>query len=307
MPTHRVTTDLALGLGLPCLEMILGMVYFHWKGELSLISRIAYIAQGHRYNILEDIGCTSTAYSTPVYIIFVSIPPILIGLVTVHYAALTIIAFNRRRIEFKEHLAQHGNLSSGFYLRLMCFGVLEILWTVPVASYYLYLAIFSGVVPWTSWSSVHSHFSRIIFVPRSDWENSPYKASYELGRWIGVICAFNFFAFFGLAKEARTNYRAAYLAVTTHIGLSTASSKPSGSPRPRSKRSDIETLVFADTTTTTISIPILDDRDHNANKKGDQTPQVNTTSANTFFNVDVNNYHLHPIPPTLPEPAVAKS
>ena len=26
---HRVMIDLALGLGLPCLEMILGMVYFH--------------------------------------------------------------------------------------------------------------------------------------------------------------------------------------------------------------------------------------------------------------------------------------
>ena len=26
---HRVMIDLALGLGLPCLEMILGMVHFH--------------------------------------------------------------------------------------------------------------------------------------------------------------------------------------------------------------------------------------------------------------------------------------
>ena len=311
MPTHRVTTDLALGLGLPCLEMILGMVHPRWKRELLLIFRIAYIAQGHRYNILEDIGCIATGYSTPVYIIFVSIPPLLIGLVTACYAALTIIAFNKRRVEFKDHLAQNGNLSSSFYLRLMGFGCLEIVWTIPVASYYLYLATSGGVEPWTSWSHVHSHFSKIIFVPRSNWEHSPYKGGYELGRWIGVICAFNFFIFFGFAKEARTNYRAAYLAVATHIGLSTASSKRSGNPRPRSKRSDIETLVFAHnttaTTTTTISIPILDGGDHNENKKGDQTPQVNTTSANTFFNADVDNYHLHPIPPTLPEPAVTKS
>jgi hypothetical protein len=224
-----------------------------------------------------------------------------------HYAVLTIILFNRRRIEFNDHLAQHSNLSSSYYLRLMCFGGLEILGTVPLASYFLYLAISDGVKPWTGWRDVHSHFSNVSFIPRSIWENSPFKASYELGRWISVICAFNFFAFFGFAQEGRKNYRAVYLTVAKHLGLSGASSKPSGNPRPRKKRNDIEALVFAHTTTTNISIPIPDGENHNANKKEDQTRQVNTTSANTFFNADINDCHLYPIPPTLPEPAVTES
>jgi len=298
--------DLTLGLGLPCLEMTLGMIHFHWKCEILLISRIAYIVQGHRYDIVEDIGCTapSSSYVTPVVITLVSIPPILIGLVTMHYAVLTIIAFNRRRIEFNDHLAQHSNLSSSFYLRLMCFGGLEILGTVPVASYYLFCAISNGVEPWPGWRETHSHFSNVFFIPRSIWENSPSKAAYELGRWICVICAFNFFAFFGFAEEARTNYRAVYLTVAKHIGLSGASAKPSDSPQPRNKRNDIEALVFAHTTTTNISIPIPDGENHNSNKKEDEAPQVNTTSANTFSNADVNNC---PIPPTLPEPVTTES
>jgi len=151
----------------------------------------------------------------------------------------------------------------------MCFGGLEILGTVPVASYFLYLSIFNSVRPWTGWSDVHSHFSRVATLPRSEWENLRFKASFELGRWISVIYAFTFFAFFGFAEEARTNYRAAYLTVAKHTGLSTTSSKPPGSPGPRSKRNDIEALVFAHTTTTNISIPIPDGENHNANKKED--------------------------------------
>jgi len=219
---------------------------------------------------------------------------------------LTIIALNRRRVGFNDLLAQHNNFSSSFYLRLMCFGGLEILGTVPVASYFLYLAISTsgGVQPWTSWSHVHSHFSNVVFVPRSVWEYSTYKAGYELGRWLGVICAFIFFAFFGFSEEARTNYRAVYLTVAKRIALSTDSSKPSGSSRPRSKRNDMEALAFAHTTTTNISIPIPDGENHSANKQEDPTPQVNATS---FFNADANYCHLYPIPPTLPEPAVTKS
>ena len=280
---------------------------FSFQTQILLISRIGYISQGHRYNIYEDIGCTPAPYVTLVAVILDFIPPILVGLVTVRYAVPTIIAFNKRRIEFNDLLAPHSNLSSSFYLRLMCFGGLEILGTVPIARYFLYLATSRGVEPWISWNNVHSNFSNVYFLPRSVWENLPSKASGELGRWIGVICAFNFFAFFGFAEEARTNYRAAYLTVAKHIGLSTTSSKPSGSPRPRSKRNDIEALVFAHTTSTNISIPIPDGENHNANKKEDQTPQVNTIAANTFFNADLNNCHLYPIPPTLPEPAVTKS
>ena len=251
---------------------------------------------------MEDIGCTVAAYNSPVSIILGNIPPILIGLVTAYYAVLAIMALNRRRVKFND-LAQHSNLNSSFYLRLMCFGGLEILGTIPVASYFLYLGIVNGVRPWISWDYVHSNFSNVLFVPRSVWAYSRFKTSYELGRWVSVICAFNFFAFFGFAKEARMNYRAVYLTVAKRIGLST---KPSGSPQPGTKRNDIEALTFAHTTTTNVSIPIPDGENHIANKKG-PTPQVNAPSANTFLDADANNFHLYPIPPTLPEPAVTRS
>jgi pheromone a factor receptor len=251
---------------------------------------------------LEDIGCTRATYITPISIIFVILPPLLIGLVSARYAVPTIIAFNRRRVELNDHLVQPGNLSSSLHLRLMCFGGLEILCTIPLASFFLYAAIDGGVSPWIDWRNVHSNFSRVVFLPRSVWSKD---SSLEPDRWIAVIGAFNFVAFFGFAEEARTNYRAVYLTVSKHIGLSTASTKPSGSPLPRSKRNDIEALVFAHPTTTNVSTLIPDGKNHNANKIEHQTPQVNTTSdTNTFFNAAVNDCHLYPIPP---EPAVTES
>ena len=253
---------------------------------------------------MEDIGCTQATYITPISIIFVVLPPLLIGLVSARYAVPTIITFNRRRVEFKDYLAQHSKLSSSLYLRLMCFGGLEILCTVPLASFFLYAAIHGGVSPWIDWRNVHSNFSRVVLLPRSVWSKD---STYELDRWIAVIGAFNFFAFFGFAEEARTNYRAVYLTVSKHIGLSTASTKPFGSPLPRSKRNDIEALVFAHTTTTNISTLIPNGENHNANTKEDQTPHVDTTSANTLFNADVNGCHFYPISPTPPEPAATES
>ena len=45
-----------------------------------------YIPQGHRFNIFEDVGCFPFTYNTPVGIVLVSVPPILIGCVTAIYA-----------------------------------------------------------------------------------------------------------------------------------------------------------------------------------------------------------------------------
>ncbi|KDR67451.1 hypothetical protein GALMADRAFT_79920 [Galerina marginata CBS 339.88] len=250
---RQVMLDLALGLGLP-----LG---------------IAYITQGHRYNILEDVGCLTASYNSIVSVALVNVPPILISLVTARYAVLTIIGFNKRRIEFNELLAEHSNLTSGFYVRLMCFAGLELLWTIPVGVFFLYANVKDGLGPSNGWADVHFNFSRVIFVPRSLWESDPWaKSTVELGRWLGVIGAINFFAFFGFAEEARTNYRAAYLTVTKLIGFPTTSSNVSANPRRTGKKDPTDALVFAQTASTNISIiPIPDIEAENSDEKKGET------------------------------------
>ncbi|KDR72046.1 hypothetical protein GALMADRAFT_74260 [Galerina marginata CBS 339.88] len=304
---RRVMIDLALGLGLPLLEIILGMVHPLQKKEFLLTDRVASVTQSNRYDIYEDIGCTEAIFNTPVAIIVLGIPPILIGLVTARYAVLTIIAFNRRRLEFNHLLAQHSNLTANFYVRLMCFGGLEVLWTVPVASYFLYSNTVNpaAIHPWTSWAEVHSQISSVYFTPRSIWDSNPrLRTNLELGRWLGVICAFLVFAFFGFAEEARMNYRAAYLTMAKYIGLPTTFSKTPGSSQQTGKRNDIESLVFAHTTTTNISVSKPDDEE---DKKEGETLQVDIASTNDSLNAEVNNCDLYPIIPILPEPAVTRS
>ena len=63
--------DLAIGMGIPVLQMIL-----------------AIIPQGHRFDILEDAGCLPEFYLTWVYIILVGCWRIVIGLISAGYAIM---------------------------------------------------------------------------------------------------------------------------------------------------------------------------------------------------------------------------
>jgi len=205
---RAVTVDLAIGLGLPMLEMIL-----------------QYITQGHRYNIFEDIGCYPFTYNTWVAVLLVYLPPILIGLVSAVYCILSIRAFNQSRAQFKEILSSNSNLKSGRFIRLMMLAGTEILCTVPIGCYALYLNITAGLEPWISWENVHVRFSRVDQIPALLWKsNHILYSSLELTRWLVIVCAFIFFSYFGFAEEARKNYRSALDSVTKRVGYTSTGS-----------------------------------------------------------------------------------
>ncbi|KDR78092.1 hypothetical protein GALMADRAFT_65142 [Galerina marginata CBS 339.88] len=201
-----VMIDLSISLGLPVLEMIL-----------------QYIVQGHRFNIFEDVGCYPVTYDVwPAYIL-VFCPPIVIGLISGVYAILSIINFNKSRSQFNSFLSSHNNLTSSRYVRLMCLAGIEVVCTVPLGSYAVYLNS-KLINPYVSWENTHAGFSRVDQIPAAIWRANPVsQASIELTRWLVVICAFIFFGFFGFADEARKNYRSAYETVAKHVGITTTS------------------------------------------------------------------------------------
>uniref|UniRef100_A0A8H7Y630 Pheromone receptor n=1 Tax=Psilocybe cubensis TaxID=181762 RepID=A0A8H7Y630_PSICU len=199
---RHVIVDLFIGIGLPVLEMVLH-----------------YIVQGHRFNIYEDFGCSPSTYVTWPALLIVFIPPIIIGIVSAIYAILNIIYFRRFSAKSSE-LFRHGSLTSSRYLRFIYLSVCEILFTIPLASYNTYYAA-SNMFPWISWSDTHADFSFVALVPTSIWRaNKGIEANIELNRWIVVFCAFIFFAFFGISKEARRNYRTLYQKVSIRLGFS---------------------------------------------------------------------------------------
>ncbi|KAF8963270.1 pheromone B alpha 1 receptor [Flammula alnicola] len=209
---RNVLIDLAIGLGLPVMGMIL-----------------QYIPQGHRFNIFEDVGCYPFTYNTWVAFPLVYCPPVVIGLVSAVYATLSIKAFNKSRSQFNELLSSYNNLTSSRYIRLMCLAGIEVLCTVPFGSYAIYLNIKAGINPWISWENVHVGFSRVDQFPSLLWRSNPVaQSSIELTRWLCVICAFIFFAFFGFADEAKKHYRYAFETVAKRVGLSTGSTGSSG-------------------------------------------------------------------------------
>lgn len=202
---RAVMVDIAIGVGLPVMQMIL-----------------QYIPQGHRFDIWEDIGCFPFTYNTYVALIFVSVPPILIGLVSGVYGVLSIRSFLKLRSQFKEVLTANSNLSTSRYFRLMLLSGIEVICTVPLGIYALCLNA-SHLKPWLGWEDTHLEFSKVLQYPGAIWRGiSPVDSSLELTRWFPVVCAIVFFALFGFAEEARKNYRSAAQSVGKHVGVSSS-------------------------------------------------------------------------------------
>ncbi|KIJ47230.1 hypothetical protein M422DRAFT_66560 [Sphaerobolus stellatus SS14] len=117
-------------------------------------------------------------------------------------------AFWKHRIEFNELLAANHKKLVNRYFRLMALPSADIICTTPFAMYFMYLNLTTeSLAPWVSWSDTKWGFSRVETYPAWVLALSPeIKSSLDLNIWLFPSCAFLFFAFFGLAQEARRNY-----------------------------------------------------------------------------------------------------
>ncbi|TBU43025.1 GPCR fungal pheromone mating factor [Dichomitus squalens] len=191
-----VLVDLAIGLGIPLLQIV-----------------FQYIVSGHRFDIYEGIGCSVYTYNTPLAYPFSLLWPLVIALISACYCVLTLMAFLRRRAQFNAYLTSNTSLTANRYFRLMGLASLEIVCTVPISAYGLYLNITAGPMnPWISWDDTHFDYSKVDQFPAVIWRADKNAViSFELSRWLAPFCAFVFFAFFGFAQEARINYRKAFM------------------------------------------------------------------------------------------------
>ncbi|KAL0068203.1 a-factor receptor [Marasmius tenuissimus] len=195
--------DVAIALGIPIILLVLHI-----------------IVQPHRYDIFEDIGCVPVTYNTlPAYFLFF-MWPLVIGSASFIYSAFNLRTFYVRRVQFTNLIATRAAMSTSHYVRLMSLAFVDILFTIPLASYVIYIGS-SGLPlrPYISWEDTHFEFWRITQVPALLWRNAPSsQISVELNRWICVFCAFSFFALFGFANEAKKNYRMAFWFVAGKLG-----------------------------------------------------------------------------------------
>lgn len=223
---RSMIVDLLIGVGLPLVNVIL-----------------AYVVQSRRYDIFEDFGCYPVIINTALSVVLISTWPIAIGLVTGVYCSMNIYHFWIKRRSIRSILASStGTISVSLYLRLMILSAINLLCTIPLASWDLWTSVaLAPVVPYPGFNAVHESFSSVEQIPAALWENDfTARSGMEVSRWSSVICAFIFFIFFGFADEARKHYTQAWQTVVKMVGNSRATessnSYGSGSQRPFSLR-----------------------------------------------------------------------
>ncbi|KAJ7908598.1 pheromone A receptor-domain-containing protein [Mycena leptocephala] len=165
----------------------------------SLYIVLQLVVQRHRFNILEDIGCTVDLYdSLPTYFIAYTAPTLL-SFGSFVYCALAMSAMSASRANLAEVLSPHKNLTPSRFLRLTGLALATLFLTIPLGL----LNIAANAT------------AAALSTQRSLWTASETNhLAVELARWMGPACALTFFALFGVAEEAREHYMRAFTAVS---------------------------------------------------------------------------------------------
>jgi pheromone a factor receptor len=149
-------------------------------------------------------------------------PSLTVTFLTYPTLGLNIRLFWKSSQQLKGLFSSNSNPHQNRYIRLIALSWTQVLFTLPLSLYILYLDyVLFPIDPWVSWAVTHFDYSRVNQFPSILWRADPTEANImELNRWLVVLSAFLFFAFFGFAEEARKHYRLAYTFAASRLRLS---------------------------------------------------------------------------------------
>lgn len=165
---------------------------------------------GHRYNIIDGLGCYRATHNTTLAYPLTYAPPIASSLVSSGYVICAIYHFIRYRKEFNSFLGSStSTFTSDRYKRLMLFSSFETLLILPLSVYELYMATYlSPVQPYISWADTHSDWNRVDLHPLIFMKVVPrIWINLTLVSWSIPFAGVAFFGFFGLGERQRTAYK----------------------------------------------------------------------------------------------------
>ncbi|KAG2335733.1 STE3-domain-containing protein [Suillus weaverae] len=268
---RAVIIDLSISIGIPVMVMALH-----------------YIVQGHRFDILEDIGCWPATYNViPAYFLVYMWPPLL-GCISFVYSGLTLAAFYKRRMTFNSLISGNNSMNANRYIRLMMLSVIEMAFTVPISIYSVYISSTSTPMQsWVSFSDTHYDFSYVGLIPAVEWtSNSIYKQSIDLTQWLFPVCAFMFFALFGFGSEARKRYRLYFLWIAKRFGYNPPVMETSMPHVPRLKGKPVGSLpVYSTPAPPRIKL------------QSSFTPVLDLKNSDVYQDVEKHADLLLPLPP----------
>ncbi|KAI0312764.1 pheromone A receptor-domain-containing protein [Amylostereum chailletii] len=192
--------DIAMCWALPMLYMVLH-----------------YIVQGHRFDIVEDLGCRATFYVSIPAIFIVFVPHLVVSIATLVMAALALRHFFRRRASFAENLrTSQSALTTARYMRLMCMSIVLMTWTLAVSILQVWFSSRYGLRPWTNWSDVHAGWLAVGQFPTAFFSNYDWSLTL-LVWWTVPISAYFFAIFFMFGEDAMKEYRACWEWFMKHV------------------------------------------------------------------------------------------
>ncbi|KZV72299.1 STE3-domain-containing protein [Peniophora sp. CONT] len=168
---------------------------------------LQYIVAGHRYDIIEELGCQPYTYQSIAGIFIVYFPPLLCSIVAMVLAAMAFYHFFRHRINFTAHLqAANPALTARRYFRLMGMALVVIFWNTSLNAVNMVVNVSTGLRPWISWENVHSDWLRVDLYPLALLPPQFVTSLYVY--WFAIpISSYIVFIFFGLGEEAQKEYK----------------------------------------------------------------------------------------------------
>nr|AVI69659.1 pheromone receptor [Cyclocybe aegerita] len=169
-----------------------------------------YIVQGHRYDIVEDLGCRPSIYNSVQSILIVWLPPLILVTLTLVYSGLALFHFLQRRITFARHLqSSNSALTTSRYFRLMAMATVQMFWGALLISINMWFTCRAGLRPWISWEDVHYNFSRVGLFPQMLIPKEVLRWTY-FSWWSIPASSVLFFMFFAFGQDAVKEYKACF-------------------------------------------------------------------------------------------------
>ncbi|KAF9477438.1 fungal pheromone STE3G-protein-coupled receptor [Pholiota conissans] len=170
-----------------------------------------YIVQGHRFDIVETLGCRPAIYTSIQSVFIVWVPPLLIVVLTLIFAGLALHHFLERRITFARHLRDSNSaLTVSVYFRLISMSIVQMVWGSVVIAVNVWFTCRTGLRPWISWADVHFNFSRVGLFPIAFLPPSTLSPLY-FSWWTIPASSLLFFIFFAFGQDAMKEYRSCFV------------------------------------------------------------------------------------------------
>ncbi|KAJ7164146.1 GPCR fungal pheromone mating factor [Mycena filopes] len=166
------------------------------------------IVQGHRFDMYEDFGCQPAIYPSLPSIFLLDVPPLAAAGFGLSFCILALVNFVKQRKAFgKLSRGPRGGqgISNSAHIRLMSLTLLLGLWNAIAIPLTRAPTYYDGLLPWTSWNTVHADFWLVPQYPLA-------VISRDLLRWLYFswasvpITSLFVFAFFAFGEEAKREY-----------------------------------------------------------------------------------------------------